>query len=77
MHDGRKQHGLDMIGDPSRMLELGDTCVRNCLAWLIGKTMCGGIKAVPGCEAFVPIFLDLAETPEFAKSGGADHVAGF
>ena len=23
MHDGRKQHGPDMIGEPGRMLELG------------------------------------------------------
>ena len=59
------------------MLESGGTCVRNCLAWLIGKTMRGAVKAVPGCGAFMPIFPDRAETPEIAKPGGADHVAGF
>ena len=46
MHDWRKQLGPGMVGELSGVPELGDTCVRNRVAWPIGKAMCGAITTV-------------------------------
>ena len=71
MHGRRKQHGPDMFGEPSRELELGDTCARNCVAWLIGKTMIGAIK---GVNDAISLILTCGRTLGFqAGSDCRDH----
>ena len=46
MHDSWQQHDPDTIGDLGRVLEVGEACVWNFVAWPVGKLMWGAVKAV-------------------------------
>ena len=77
MHDRWKLHGRDMIGKLSKVLELGDTCVRDCMAWPIGKTMLGAFKDVMSLSLTCGGFLEFQEGNGCRDHGGTSCVCAF
>lgn len=80
MHDWRKQHGPDMVGELGRMLELGNISVRNCVVWLVGKMTCGATTVANDARSRILTsgwFVEFQEGNGCRDRGGTSCVCAF